>query len=156
MNAKDRENPKDPKEKPPQAVPDIDGSDIENILSRIKDRERLLNTPKTLLKKEEWGLFTIMNLLLAGLFPVYFVNIMLISLFSEVGHLFTTHLTEVERARLIDFEKEFRLGYEKEKEEKWKEAAEIYTQLAQKYSANPNIAIIADKRVEWLKKNKPA
>jgi hypothetical protein len=79
---------------------------------------------------------------------------MLMSLFSELGHLFTTHITEVERARLIDSEKEFSLGYEMEKEEKWKEAIEIYDRLSVKYSKNPNISIIAQKRVEWINKNK--
>jgi hypothetical protein len=136
-----------------QEKPEIDVTDIEALLKSARDKETLLNVPKTLLKKEEWGLLTVLTLLLASVFPVYFVNIMLITFFTELGHLFTTHINEVERQKLIDFEKEFRLGYDKEKESKWGEAVEIYMALAEKHKKNPKIAVIAEKRIEWVRKN---
>ena len=64
---------------------------IEDPIYDPKNREKFINVPKTLLKKEEWGMLTILNLMLAAIFPAYFVNILLISFFTEVGHLFTTH-----------------------------------------------------------------
>ena len=66
---------------------------IEDVIYDPKNMEKFVNIPKTLLKKEEWGMLTILNLMLAGIFPAYFVNILLISFFTEVGHLFTTHIT---------------------------------------------------------------
>jgi len=125
---------------------------IEDIIKDLKADDELINVPKTLLRKEEWGLLTILNLLLAGIFPVYFVKILLISFFTEVGHLWTTHLTEVERKRLMDFEKEFREGYEKEEEKKWREAIKIYESLVPKYKDNSRISKIAADRVEWIEK----
>ncbi|HDT15140.1 MAG TPA: hypothetical protein ENN55_02925, partial [Firmicutes bacterium] len=105
-----------------------------------KSPDRHLDIPKTLLKKEEWGLLTVMNLSLALLFPAYFVNILLISFFSEIGHFWTTHLNEKGRARVVEFEKEFRLGYEKEKENQWEQAVEIYEKLVPRYQDIPKIA----------------
>ncbi len=128
--------------------------EIEEILKQLKNKEQLINVPKTLLKKEEWGLLTVLNLILAGIFPAYFVQILLVSFFTELGHLYTTHLTEEERKKLIEFEKEFRKGYEKEQELKWKEAIEIYEKLVEQYTKlNPKIANIAQQRIEWINKN---
>jgi hypothetical protein len=129
-------------------------NDIENFIKDIKTKDELVNIPRTLLKKEEWGLLTILNLILAGIFPAYFVNILLISFFTELGHLWTTHLSEKGRKLLIDFEKEFRVGYEKEKAEDYKGAILIYENLVKKYKDNPKIADIAIKRIEWIEKNK--
>ncbi len=129
-------------------------TDIESIINNLKNKDQFINVPKTLLKKEEWGLLTVLSLLLAGIFPIYFVNILLISFFTELGHLFTTHIVEEERKKLVEFEKEFRNGYDKEKEEKWQEAAEIYEQLIPKYKDNPKIAGIAEQRVRWIKEEK--
>ncbi|MCE5299800.1 MAG: hypothetical protein LLG37_02865 [Spirochaetia bacterium] len=124
------------------------------LLEIIKDRDKNISLPKTLLKKEEWGLLTILSLLLAGIFPAYFVNILLISFFTEVGHLVTTHMTEVERKRLIEFEKEFRMGYDLESKGDWDGAIKIYKELAPKYKDNKKIEGIAIQRVEWIEKNR--
>ncbi len=129
-------------------------NEINELLKQLKNKDQLINVPKTLLKKEEWGLLTILNLILAGIFPAYFVNILLVSFFTELGHLYTTHLTEVERKKLIEFEKQFRKGYEKEQQLNWQEAIEIYKVLEEKYSKqNPKIANIASQRIDWIKKN---
>jgi len=141
------------REEKPQSQ-DLKYSDIEHIISNLKNNDQFINVPKTLLKKEEWGLLTILSLLLAGIFPIYFVNILLISFFTELGHLFTTHVAEEERKKLVEFEKEFRLGYEKEKEDKWQEASDIYEQLVPKYKQNPKIAGIAEQRILWIKEEK--
>ncbi len=128
--------------------------EIDEILKQLENKDQLINIPKTLLKKEEWGLLTVLNLILAGIFPAYFVQILFVSFFTELGHLYTTHLTEEERKKLIEFEKEFRKGYEKEQELKWKEAIEIYKKLVEKYlKQNPKIANIAQQRIEWINKN---
>jgi hypothetical protein len=126
---------------------------VELIIEELKNREKFINVPKTLLKKEEWGMLTVLNLLLAGIFPAYFVNILLISFFTEVGHLFTTHLTEVERKRLMEFEKEFSRGYEFEKKEMWGDAIGVYESIIPKYKDNPKIAAIAIQRIDWIEKN---
>lgn len=132
----------------------ISDAHIEDFIKDIKTKDELLNVPKTLLKKEEWGLLTILNLILAGIFPSYFVNILLVSFFTELGHLWTTHLSEKGRKILIEFEKEFRVGYEKEKIGDFKGAIDIYESLVPKYKDNPKIVNIAINRVEWIKKNK--
>jgi hypothetical protein len=126
---------------------------VELIIEELKHREKFINVPKTLLKKEEWGMLTVLNLLLAGIFPAYFVNILLISFFTEVGHLFTTHITEVERKRLMEFEKEFSRGYEFEKKDNWGDAISVYESIIPKYKDNPKIAAIAISRIDWIEKN---
>jgi hypothetical protein len=128
--------------------------DVENFIKNIQTKDKFVNGQKTLLKKEEWGMLTILSLILAGIFPAYFVNILLISFFTELGHLWTTHLSEKGRKILIDFEKEFRVGYEKEKTGDFKGAISVYEGLIPKYKYNPQIANIAANRIEWIKKNK--
>jgi hypothetical protein len=129
-----------------------DPARIDDLIKELKTKDELLNVRKTLLKKEEWGLLTILNLLLASIFPAYFVNILMISFFTELGHLWTTHLTEVGRRKLIEFEKEFRVGYDMEKEGRIKEAIEVYGALIPKYKGQPKISGIAVQRIEYLKK----
>jgi len=131
----------------------IANKEIEEVFKQLKNKDQLINVPRTLLKKEEWGLLTVLNLILAGIFPAYFVQILLVSFFTELGHLYTTHLTEVERKNLIEFEKEFRKGYDLELQLKWKDAVEVYKLLSEKYKNNPKIANIANQRIDWINKN---
>ena len=140
--------------KKPEIKPELK-EDVKKILEKItKSPEAASNPPKTMLKKEEWGLLTILNLLLASVFPAYFVNILLISFFTELGHLWTTHLSEVEREKLVNFEKEFRKGYELEGKKKYTGAADIYDALAVKYSKDPKIAEIASQRALFLREKR--
>ena len=144
--------------KPGKNSGETDDKDLktpESIISELKDHEKLINVPKTLLKKEEWGMLTVLNLILAGIFPAYFVNILLISFFTEVGHLFTTHVTEIERKRILEFENDFRVGYDLEKEEKWDEAIKVYEAMVPRYKDNSKIAGIAIQRIDWIEKNRP-
>ncbi len=140
------------KKKPDEAVKGPPYPVIPPIPDIKKEERNLINVPKTLLKKEEWGLLTVLNLLLAGIFPAYFVNILMISFFTEIGHLFTTHLTEIERKKLLEFEKEFREGYEKETAGQYAEAVAVYEALIPKYSSNKKIAKIAVDRIEYVEK----
>jgi hypothetical protein len=125
---------------------------IDDLIKDIRKKDDLLNIRKTLLKKEEWGLLTVLSLILASIFPLYFVNILIISFFTELGHFWTTHLTEVGRQRLIEFEKEFRVGYDLEKEGKIKEAVKTYENIIPRYSDHPKISGIAADRIQELKK----
>jgi hypothetical protein len=125
---------------------------IDDLIKDIRKKDDLLNIRKTLLKKEEWGLLTVLSLILASIFPLYFVNILIISFFTELGHFWTTHLTEVGRQRLIEFEKEFRVGYDLEKEGKIKEAVKIYEMLVPKYIDHPKISDIAARRIQEIEK----
>ncbi|MEI7640085.1 MAG: hypothetical protein WCJ46_01040 [bacterium] len=141
------------KKKKPETA-DLRPATAEDIISGLKNRDLFINVPKTLLKKEEWGLLTVLSIILAGIFPVYFINILLVSFFTEVGHFWTTHLTENERKNLIDFEKEFRAGYEMEKAGKWDEAIAVYEKLIPKYKSNPKISAIATQRIDFIKNEK--
>jgi hypothetical protein len=146
ITKKDGSNGKNTAEAAPQAR-------TNDVAETFKEPDKLLNVPKTLMKKEEWGMLTVLSLLLAGIFPAYFVNILLISFFTEVGHLFTTHLTELERQRLLEFEKEFSAGHELEKAGKWAEAVKVYEAIVPKYKDNQKIAGIAIQRIDWIEKN---
>jgi hypothetical protein len=134
--------------KPVQAGPEK----IDDLIRDLSKKDELLNIRKTLLKKEEWGLLTVLSLVLASIFPLYFVNILLISFFTELGHFWTTHLTEVGRQRLIEFEKEFRVGYDLEKQGKTREAIKIYEAIIPKYTDHPKISEIAARRIQELEK----
>lgn len=136
---------------PPEMKPAENGK-IDDIIKDLRKKDDLLNVRKTLLKKEEWGLLTVLSLLLASIFPAYFVNILLISFFTELGHFWTTHLTEVGRQKLIEFEKEFRVGHDLEKQGNIREAIKVYEALVPKYSAHPKISGIAARRAQELKK----
>ncbi|MBN2753551.1 MAG: hypothetical protein JXR81_01660 [Candidatus Goldbacteria bacterium] len=140
--------------KRPGVKPELQ-EDVKKIIEKItKSPEAASNMPKTMLKKEEWGLLTILNLLLASVFPAYFVNILLISFFTELGHLWTTHLSELEREKLVNFEKEFRKGYEMEGRKQYAKAAAIYDSLAVKYSKDTRIAEIASQRALLLREKR--
>src|SRR6266478_4589099 len=76
---------------------------------------------KTMLKKENWGGLTIVALLSTFVFPPYFIYLMSVAALTEFAHLWTTHLSELDQQRFVDFEKEFRKGYKLEslRPEKW-------------------------------------
>lgn len=149
-----RKNTKKEAQKPEKAaIPAAEShAQIDDLIKDIRKKDDLLNIRKTLLKKEEWGLLTVLSLVLASIFPIYFVNILLISFFTELGHFWTTHLTELGRQKLIEFEKEFRVGYDLEKAGKTDEAIKTYESLIPKYSEHPKISGIAARRIQELKK----
>ena len=93
--------------------------------------------PKTMLKKEDWGLLTITSLLATFIFPPYFIHLMAMAALTATSYLWTTHLSEVDKQRFIDFEKEFRKGYKLEKAGKLKEALEWYRKLKKDYASHP-------------------
>lgn len=88
---------------------------------------------KTMLKNVDWGGLTIVNLLGVLAFPPYFVYLMSMAALTASGFLWTTHLTEAERQRFIEFEKEFRKGYKLEKSGRTREARDWYLKLQKTY-----------------------
>jgi hypothetical protein len=92
---------------------------------------------KTMLKKEEWGGLTFLALFAAYAFPPYFIYLMTMAALTASSYLWTTHLSEVDRKRFIDFEKEFRKGYKLEKAGRTKEALGWYKKLEKSYTDHP-------------------
>lgn len=92
---------------------------------------------KTMLKNVDWGGLTILNLLGVIAFPPYFIYLMTLAALTASGFLWTTHLSEAEQLRLVEFEKEFRKGYKLEKAGKTKEALDWYRKLQKDYADHP-------------------
>ena len=92
---------------------------------------------KTMLKNVDWGGLTIVNLLGVIAFPPYFIYLMTLAALTASGFLWTTHLSEAEQQRLVEFEKEFRKGYKLEKAGKTKEALDWYRKLQKLYAKHP-------------------
>lgn len=92
---------------------------------------------KTMLKNVDWGGLTIVNLLGVLAFPPYFVYLMTLAALTASGFLYTTHLSEAEQQRLLEFEKEFRKGYKLEKAGRTKEALDWYRKLEKTFADHP-------------------
>ncbi len=92
---------------------------------------------KTMLKNVDWGGLTIVNLLGVLAFPPYFVYLMTLAALTASGMLWTTHLSEAEQLRFIEFEKEFRKGYKLEKAGLLPEARKWYEKLKKRYADHP-------------------
>src|ERR1700690_3855171 len=90
-----------------------------------------------MLKNVDWGGLTIVNLLGVLAFPPYFVYLMTLAALTASGFLWTTHLSEADQLRFIEFEKEFRKGYKLEKAGKQKEARQWYEKLKKLYANHP-------------------
>src|ERR1700690_1978921 len=90
-----------------------------------------------MLKNVDWGGLTIVNLLGVLAFPPYFVYLMTIAALTASGFLWTTHLSEADQLRFVEFEKEFRKGYKLEKAGRWKEALGWYQKLKKIYANHP-------------------
>jgi hypothetical protein len=110
-----------------------------------------LYQPPSMMKTTEWGGLTIVSLLASFLFPPYFIAVLTISFLNAGGLLWVTHLSEKARKALVEFEAEFRVGYQKEEAGKWKEAVAIYDALIPKYREFPKITQIAEARIAYLK-----
>jgi hypothetical protein len=99
--------------------------------------------PKTMLKKEDWGGLTILSLLATIAFPPYFVHLMTMAALTELGHLWSTRLDRLQKKRLIEFEKEFRTGYQMEKEGDIAGALAWYRKLEKQYVDLPQASKLA-------------
>ena len=120
-----------------------------------RDRKRYETyQPASLLKTTEWGLLTVASLLAVFAFPPYFIQILILSFLNANGLLWVTHLSTKGRQRLLEFEQEFAVGHEKERQGKTDEAVEYYQQLIPRYETWPKIAEIARRRIEFLQKEK--
>jgi len=99
--------------------------------------------PKTMLKKEDWGGLTILSLLATIAFPPYFVHLMTMAALTELGHLWSTRLDRLQKKRLVEFEKEFRTGYQMEKEGDIAGALAWYRKLEKQYDDLPQASKLA-------------
>jgi hypothetical protein len=130
--------------KPPQLKKeffDLDPKEVSQDLYR----------PPTLMRTTEWGGLTMLSLLLASLFPPYFIQVLVIAFFNAGGLYWVTHLSEKGRQRLVDFEREFRQGYALEESHDYKAAQAYYTALAARYQDVPTVAEVATRRIDYLK-----
>lgn len=121
----------------------------------MKDKD-LPPQPQTMLKKEDWGGLTILNLLAVIAFPPYFTYLMTMAALTATGMLWTSRLSRQEQERFIEFEKEFRGGYKLGKAGKPKEALELYKKLQKKYSDSPHAMHLLALQIEEIKKGKGA
>jgi hypothetical protein len=106
--------------------------------------------PKTMLKNVDWGGLTVLNLLGVLAFPPYFVYLMTMAALTASGFLWTTHLSEADQQRFIEFEKEFRKGYKLEKAGKMKEARSWYLKLKKLYADHPQANHLITLQIEKL------
>lgn len=103
---------------------------------------------KTMLKNVDWGGLTIVNLLGVLAFPPYFIYLMSLAALTASGFLWTTHLSEADQERFIEFEKEFRKGYKLEKAGRVKEALGLYRKLKIKYKGLAQAEHLASLQIE--------
>ncbi len=109
---------------------------------------------KTMLKNVDWGGLTIVNLLGVLAFPPYFLYLMTMAALTASGFLWTTHLSEAEQQRFIEFEKEFRKGYKLEKAGQLKEARVWYLGLKKLYADHPQADHLLALQIEKLSPKK--
>jgi hypothetical protein len=107
---------------------------------------------KTMLKKEDWGGLTILSLLATIAFPPYFVHLMTMAALSELGHLWTTRLDRLQSERLVEFEKEFRKGYQMEKAGNLTGALEWYRKIEKQYATLPQASKLATLQIQKIEK----
>jgi hypothetical protein len=112
------------------------------------------------MRTTEWGGLTMLSLLLASLFPPYFIQVLAIAFLNAGGLYWVTHLSEKGRRRLIDFEHEFRKGYALEEAHDYKAAQAFYAALVARFQDVPSVAEVATRRIAFLQeqtaKAKPA
>ncbi len=108
-----------------------------------------------MLKNVDWGGLTIVNLLGVLAFPPYFIYLMSLAALTASGFLWTTHLSEADQGRFVEFEKEFRKGYKLEKAGQLKEAREYYEKLKKRYADHPQANHLITLQIEKLT-TKPA
>ncbi len=114
-----------------------------------------LYRPHTLMRTTEWGGLTLVTLLSAFLFPPYFVAVLGLAFLNAGGLLWVTHLSEKGRQRLLQFEAEFRKGFEQEQAGQYEKAAALYSSLVPRFQDFPKIAEIASHRVKYLQTEHP-
>jgi len=114
--------------------------------------------PKTMLKKEDWGLLTITALLSTFIFPPYFIHLMTLAALTEFAHLWTTRLSHMDQEKFVGFEKEFRKGYKLEKAGKVREALAFYRTLEKRYADFPQAGKLVSLQIRRLAggKSRPA
>jgi len=115
----------------------------------------VLTRPASMLRSTEWGGLTLVSLLAGLAFPPYFISVMALAFLNAGGMLWVTHLNDVGRKRLREFEAEFAVGHAMEEKRDFGAAAAFYTALAPRYADHPKIAQIALHRAAHLKESHP-
>lgn len=69
---------------------------------------------------------------------------------TELGHLWTTRLDRLQKERLVEFEKEFRKGWQMEKEGNPKGALEWYKKLEKEYEGLPQASKLATLQIRKI------
>jgi len=106
--------------------------------------------PKTMLKKEDWGGLTILSLLATIAFPPYFVHLMTMAALTELGHLWSTRLDRLQKDRLVEFEKEFRKGYQMEKAGNPAGALAWYRKIEKQFEDLPQASKLATLQIRTV------
>lgn len=108
-----------------------------------------------MLKNVDWGGLTIVNLLGVIAFPPYFIYLMTLAALTASGFLWTTHLSEGEQQRLVEFEREFRKGYKLEKAGKTREALDWYRKIQKLYANHPQAHHLVSFQIKQLSTGGP-
>ncbi len=104
-----------------------------------------------MLKNVDWGGLTIVNLLGVLAFPPYFIYLMTMAALTASGFLYTTHLlSAADQQRLIEFEKEFRKGYKREKAGDIQGAVTWYRKLEKEFADLPQASKLAELQIKKL------
>jgi hypothetical protein len=115
-----------------------------------------LTRPASLLRTTEWGGLTVLSLIASLTFPPYFVTVLLwMAGLNASGLLWVSHLGEVGRRRLREFEREFADGHALEEAGKFAQAVTFYQALAPRYADYPKIAEIATRRADKVLQEHP-
>jgi|SRR5665213_1191707 len=123
-------------------------------LERNPERDAMTR-PVSVLRSTEWGGLTLLSLLAGMAFPPYFFSVMALACLNAGGMLWVSHLNEVGRRRLKEFEGEFSVGHALEEEGDFRGAVTHYLALAPRYGDQPQMVQIAVHRAAHLKKEHP-
>ncbi len=128
----------------------------EEFFSLERDPARLeLSRRQSILRTTEWGLLTLGSLLAAAAFPPYFIQVLWLAFFNANGLLWVTHLNELGRKRLLDFEREFSKGHTFEEKGHYADAVKIYEDLPKQFVDYPKFSEICASRVAYLRREHP-
>lgn len=111
-----------------------------------------LTRPSSMLRTTEWGGLTLLSILAGLAFPPYFMTVLWVAFFNAGGLLWVMHLSESGRQRLRQFEREFAQGHALEEAGDFRGAVAAYEALVPAYKDVAKIAEIAQRRIEFLKK----
>jgi hypothetical protein len=109
---------------------------------------------KTMLKKEDWGGLALASILATFVFPPYFIHLMAMAALSEFGHLYINikERVEADKGKFQQFEREFRKGYQMEKNGDLEGALDWYRRLEREYAGLPQGAKLCTLKIQKMEK----